>query len=210
MLISMIAHISWQTWQKVISICLGACLLAGCSLSLESLATPAPVTPASIPVDATASTVATEAVALPTLTPTPEGLYQPMALPDDLRDEMPVMQGICYEAARDAAGRIFVLRSADEHIRFYAQTDESKLCRHPVTRQAFNFSTGRVLVGFWQIGQGCTAHHDVQAVDRDETAKTITLRITFITEGTCVYELVRPFWVSLPDATGYEITVVNE
>lgn len=189
-----------QQIQKLITVFL-ICLLAGCSLSLEPDSTP--VMPA-----ATAESVPTITVTedmSPSPTPTPEGLYQPMSLPEGLRDELPVMQGICYEAARDAAGRTFVLRNAIDHVRFYDEADQSKLCRRPVTREPFDFDSGRVLAGFWQVGQGCTAHHEVTAVNRDEASKTITLHVRFVTEGTCPYELVRPFWVSIPDAAGWEI-----
>jgi hypothetical protein len=87
--------------------------------------------------------------------------------------------------------------------------DELALCRHPVTRYPFDFDSGRVLVGFWQVGQGCSAHHEVQT-SRDEANKIITLTMTFVQEGTCPYELVRPFWVSIPDAVGWQIEFVEE
>lgn len=174
-------------------------LLSGCALTFGVEATPAPVTPASVlPME---TPVATEAVAAPTV----EGLYQPMTLPDGLRDEMTVMQGICYEAARDASGRVFILRNAIDHIRFYGEADASALCRRPVTRYPFDFETGRILVGFWQLGRGCTAHHDLLEVERDEAAKIMRLIVRFVTEGDCPYELVRPFWISIPDAADWQI-----
>lgn len=194
-LMSIITHIPRRHCQKVVCI-LVALLLSGCALSFEIEATPAPVTPASIiPIE----TEAVEATAIP------EGLYQPMSLPDGLRDELPVMQGICYEAARDAAGRVFILRNAINHIHFYEQADQAQLCRNSVTRYPFDFDSGRVLVGFWQVGQGCEARHDLLGIERDEASKTITLNLQFVTEGDCGYELVRPFWISIPDAAGWEI-----
>jgi hypothetical protein len=201
-LISIMRHNPSQYVQKVICILVIALTLAGCALSFETAPTPAPVTPAPIVPE---STLLPAAAA----TATPEGLYQPAALPDGLRDELPVMQGICYEAARDAAGRTFVLRNAIDHIHFYEDADASKLCRHPVTRYPFDFESGRVLAGFWQMGQGCTAHHNV-SVTRDDARKMITLHMTFVTEGDCGYELLRPFWVSIPDAAGWEIEFVEE
>jgi hypothetical protein len=196
---SIITDVLRRHYQKVVCI-LVALLLSGCALTLETAPTPAPVTPASIIPIATETVEATAA---------PEGLYQPMTLPDGLRDELPVMQGICYEAAHDAAGQIFILRNAIDHIHFYEQADASNLCRHPVTRYPFDFETGRVLAGFWQIGQGCTARHDVVGIERSEATRVITLRIHFVTEGECGYELVRPFWISIPDADGWNIEFVQ-
>ena len=198
-LISIITDVPRQHCQKLICILL-VVMLSGCALSFEAAPTPAPVSPAPIiPLE----TETVEATAIP------EGLYQPMSLPEGLRDELPVMQGICYEAARDAAERIFILRNAIDHIRFYAEADQAQLCRHPVTRYPFDFETGRVLAGFWQVGRGCTARHDVIEVGRDEAAKTITLSIRFVTEGDCPYELVRPFWISIPDAADWKIEFVQ-
>ncbi len=125
-------------------------------------------------------------------------------------DASAVMTGICFEAAFDAAGQVFVLRSAEALNEFYDLADHSELCRQPVGRTDFDFSTGRVLAGLWSTGVGCTAQHEVLATERDEVQQTITLRLRFITAGDCPYELVRPFWVALPDAQGYEINLIVE
>lgn len=147
---------------------------------------------------------------LPPQTTITSGEYVPMTLPDGLRDELPVMSGICFEAAFDAAGNVFVMHTALDHIHFYDQADHSRLCRNPVTRYPFDFETGRVLAGLWNSGSGCTARHELLAHERDDAAKTVTLRLKFSTEGNCNYELVRPFWVSLPDAQGYAVTIEFE
>lgn len=123
-------------------------------------------------------------------------------------DETAVMNGICFEAARDAAGQVFVLRSPDEHIRFYEQADASELCRQPVTRVPFDFSGGRVLAGLWSAGTGCTARHDVIGIARDDAARSLTIQLRFVTEGVCNYELVRPFWIGLDGVSDYAINVV--
>jgi hypothetical protein len=136
--------------------------------------------------------------------------YVPMSLPDGLLDALPVMSGICFESAFDAAGRVFVMQSALDHIHFYDLADHARLCRQPVTRYPFDFTTGRVLAGLWNTGIGCTARHELLAHERDDAAKTVTLRLKFITEGDCDYELVRPFWVSIPDAQGYEVKIEVE
>jgi hypothetical protein len=118
-----------------------------------------------------------------------------------------VMEGICFEAALDAVGETFVLRNADDHMRFYDLADNSQLCRRPVTRYAFDFSNGRILAGLWSYGRGCTARHEVLSFTRDDAAQSINLQLRFVTEGNCDYELVRAFWISLENATNYQIDV---
>jgi len=120
------------------------------------------------------------------------------------------MNGICFEAALDSAGQVFVLRSAEDHIRFYGNADATRLCRHPVTRNPFDFEGGRVLVGLWSAGQGCTARHDVLDAQRDDAQQTFALRLKFITEGECDYELVRPFWIGLDGMAGYQVSISVE
>lgn len=120
---------------------------------------------------------------------------------------MAVMSGICFEAALDAAGKVFVLRDAQAHIRFYDLADNSQLCRRPVARNAFDFSSGRVLAGLWSQGKGCTARHDVLSVARDDVARTLLIRLNFVTEGDCDYELLRPFWIGLDGVSDYKIDI---
>lgn len=115
--------------------------------------------------------------------------------------------GICFEAAWDAAGTAFIIQNDAQLQAFYEGVDHSQLCRHPIVRQPFDFSNGQVLVGLWSKGQGCKAHYDVLSVDKDDTAKTIVISLQFITEGTCNYELVRGFWVGLEAAAGYNVNI---
>lgn len=122
-------------------------------------------------------------------------------------DASAVMAGICFEAANDAAGQVFILRGAEEHIRLYELADNSGLCRRPVERRPFDFDNGRVLAGLWSAGRGCTARHDVLSATRDDGAQTIDIRLAFITEGDCPYELVRPFWIALENAAQHTITI---
>ena len=126
------------------------------------------------------------------------------------QDENEHVRGICFEAAWDAAGRIFIIQSAEDHIRFYDLADNSHLCRRPVGRVPRDFSTGYVIAGFWSRGMGCTASHQVLDFFRNDDARTITMHIAFSTAGSCPYELVRPFWIGLKNANGYEITLVVE
>ncbi len=120
------------------------------------------------------------------------------------------MSGVCFEAALDAADRTITLRNAAAHIAFYDSIDDRNLCRLPVTRGSFEFTGGRVLAGLWSSGRGCTAHHEVLDYTRDDTARIFTLRLRFITQGDCDYELLRPFWIALPGAGDYEIQILLE
>ena len=86
--------------------------------------------------------------------------------------------------------------------------DNSHLCRHPVTRIPFDFSSGRVLAGLWSKGVGCTAHHNLTNFQRDDAAKKIVIQLQFVTEGDCNYELVRPFWIGINSAADYTIEFV--
>ena len=177
-------------------------VLASACLKLERSAvvptvwvsvSPTPMAQTSFEVPATASEI-------PTNTPSPYGWT----------DENAVMSGICFEAALDASGAAWILRSAEEHIRFYALADNSRLCRHPVQRHSFDFTEGRVLAGIWSAGMGCKARHDVLEVRQDDAAQTLTIRLDFVTEGDCNYELVRPFWIGLDDVTDYTIQLEVE
>lgn len=198
----------------VICLFLLSFVLSACALDLNTASTPAPVTPALVLTPDAAPTQPAPLIVSPApalvVTSTPEGMYAPMTLPDGARDELPLMQGICYEAARAAAGRTFILRNAVDHIRFYDEMDQAQVCRRPVTRFPFDFEGGRVLAGFWQMGRGCTARHEVQAITRDAAARTITVTLRFVAEGACDYELLRPFWISLPEAAGWQVVFVAE
>jgi hypothetical protein len=159
-------------------------------------------TPLALNGNATVAPIITQIV-----TATPAQTNTPFPYP--WTDENAVMSGICFEAANDSAlsRTVFVLRSAEEHIRFYGLADESQLCRQPVIRNPFEFAGGRVLAGLWSRGTGCTARHDVLGIDRDDDIKQLLIRLRFVTEGDCNYELVRPFWIGLDGVLDYEIDI---
>lgn len=125
-------------------------------------------------------------------------------------DELPLMSGICFESAFDARGRVFVLRNTEELNALFDLADNSQLCRRPVERQSFDFNNGRILAGLWSYGRGCTARHEVIETDQNENEKKFVMRLRFITEGECNYELVRPFWLGLGGVTDYEINFMVE
>lgn len=171
-------------------------LLCACSREAPPTATPSPVveTAAPLPDVMTAPAVA--------LTPTP--------FPYPWTDENALMNGVCFEAADDAAGRTFVLRSREDLAHFYDLADNSELCRHPIARADFDFSDGQILAGTWSSGAGCRARHDVQNVQRDDTARTLFIFLRLVTEGDCAYELVRPLWIGISGASGYDVQFVVE
>lgn len=140
---------------------------------------------------------------IPSTPETPASIYP-------WREARAIVSGICFEAAFDAAGRVFVLRDAVQHIEFYDLADNSRLCRQPVTRQPFDFSAGSILVGLWSSGTGCKARHEVIDYRQDDAAQRFILRLQFIVEGNCPYELVRPFWIALDGVRDYEIEVTVE
>lgn len=125
-------------------------------------------------------------------------------------DASAVTNAICFEAAFDAAGQVFVLRDEATLTAFYDGVDHSELCRHPVTRFPFDFEAGQVLVGLWNRGQGCTAQHDILGVNRDDSTHELTIRLGFSTEGDCNYELVRGFWIALEGMADYQVTIQEE
>ncbi|MCA9907405.1 MAG: hypothetical protein KC519_02065 [Anaerolineae bacterium] len=137
-------------------------------------------------------------------------LPTPTDLPFPWQDANAIMSGICFEAANDAAGQLFILRSADDLASFYDLADGSELCRHPVQRDPYDFGSGNVLAGFWNRGVGCIAFHEVVEVLRDETAKILSIRLRFVTQGQCNYELVRPFWIGLENMADYDIRISVE
>jgi len=175
---------------------------SGCILPAGQAATPNNVrigfTPPALTSPAPEATAPLTPDAPPTATPFPFGL----------QDALPVMSGICYEAAFDARDQVFVLRNAEDHINFYNLADNSQLCSRPVFRHPFDFRNNAVLAGLWSYGVGCKANHEILGFQRDDSAKLIEIRILFYTEGACNYELVRPFWVGIPDAADYQITII--
>lgn len=152
------------------------------------------------------------AITIPSVTPA--SIAQTNALSDNfppgVYDALPSVMGICFEASWDAADRLFIMRSAEDHIRFYDLADNSELCRNAVRRIPFDFSTGDILVGRWNRGMGCTAQHEITHYERDDTAKTILIQAQFSTAGDCPYELVRGFWLGIEDAQDYEIRLEVE
>lgn len=178
-----------------ILVCVIGLFLAGC-LRLTR------IPPADVATPGETATSTTQAPA--TLTPTATPIPYPWT------DENVVMSGVCFEYALDQAGQVFVLRDAEAHIRFYGDVDASRLCRHPVTRVPFDFEEGHVLAGLWSAGHGCTARHEVLDVQRDDSKQILIIRLKFVTEGACDYELVRPFWIGLEDAADYQIEMVVE
>ncbi len=165
-----------------------ALLLCGCNVIS---ATPAPA-----PIELTP----------PASTPSPSAT----ALLYPWVDASAVMAGLCFEVVQAWAGQPMVLRDADQQSGFYDRVDASGLCRRPVRRYPFDFSEGRVLAGLFSRGVGCTARHEVLGWERDAYANRFVIRLRFITEGDCPYELVRGFWIGIEGVGAAEVVIVME
>lgn len=174
----------------------GVVVLCACSREAPPTATPAPVVETAAP--------------LPDVMTLPAVVLTPTPFPYPWTNENALMNGVCFEAADDAAGRTFVLRSREDLAHFYDLADNSELCRHPIARADFDFSDGQILAGTWSRGAGCHARHDVQNVQRDDTARTLFIFLRLVTEGDCAYELVRPFWIGISGASGYDVQFIVE
>lgn len=137
----------------------------------------------------------------------------PAPLPYGVTDERTAVSGICFESAFDAAGRVFVLRSAEELAWLFDSSDASGLCRRPALRGTFGFggaegAPARALAGLWSKGTGCTADHRIENITADDAARTFTVQLRFIVSGDCPYELVRPFWIGIPGYNEYDIRLI--
>jgi hypothetical protein len=183
------------------------CLLLGCDSVLDDNNLQAIETPVNVRIETSQTpTLVADIVATPDpLTPTLPPTATP--LPFDLEDAVSVMSGICFESAFDAVDNVFIMRNAEDHIQLYDLAENSALCRRPIIRNPFDFSNGRILTGIWTAGVGCTADHEVLDYQRDDGNKTLTFQLRFITAGDCPYELVRPFWVGIDNASDYEVII---
>lgn len=158
--------------------------------------------------EAPTALIARTAAQIPTPTPSPTLTPTPTVYP--WSDENAVMSGLCFESVYDAAGQVFILRSQEALTALFDLADHSELCRFPVRRGSFDFSGGRVLAGTWTRGQGCNARHDVVAIRRDDVARIFALTLRFVAEGTCPYQLVRPFWIGLDGLADYDVRLIVE
>lgn len=197
---------------SIIFVCL---CLVGCLSATPESATPINirmpfVSPGPTETVVTVDTIITETVVVDNTALTPIEIPTEMPFPAGLTDELPVMSGICFDAAFDARDQVFVLRSAQDHINFYDLADNSQLCSRPVRRFPFDFSTGRILAGVWSYGRGCTANHEIRNVIRNDDEQRFIIQTFFHTNGDCNYELIRPFWVGIDVPNGYSIDIEIE
>ena len=193
----------WRVKSRFIPLFLSVVLALSACAPGQPAATPiATRSPAETEAFGTAEAAATATLVAPTVAPSPT------AWPYPWTDESAIMGGLCYESVEDAAGKVFVLRTAEDLAHFYDLADHSKLCRQPVGRGQFDFGDGQILAGLWSKSKGCTAHHEVQSVRRDDTARTLFIFLRLVTEGDCTYELVRPFWIGLDGLNEYDIQIV--
>jgi hypothetical protein len=139
------------------------------------------------------------------LSPTPDTPSTPSS---PWTDASRVFDGVCFEAAQAINSQVFVLRSAQDHIQFYDRVDQSGLCRHPITRNPFEFGNGQILAGLWSAGYGCKAHHELIAYQQDDANRRLIIVLRFVTEGTCDYQLLRAYWIGIDGLPGYDVQIV--
>lgn len=116
-----------------------------------------------------------------------------------------LVKGICFDAAAQLANATYVIHTSAEWTQFNQRF--TSLCQEPVRLEPLVLEDGDVLVGTWSTGQGCTAEHQVNNFQWDASNRTIALYVEFAVSGECPYELIRPFWVILKQAAGYQITL---
>jgi len=183
------------------------CLLSGCDNLLDDNPAQPAITPVNIRIEPSQiPTQLTDIVITPDLL-TPTLLPTLTPFPFGLEEAVSVMSGICFESANDAVDQVFVMRNADEHIHFYDLAENYGLCRRPIIRNPFDFSNGRILAGIWTAGAGCVADHEILEYQRDDAKKVLGIRLKFTTTGDCPYELVRPFWVAIDNASDYQVFI---
>ena len=123
-------------------------------------------------------------------------------------DVSDLMEDVCFEAALNRAGQVFNIPNASTLDAFYTQIDRSNLCEDPINHKSYPFNNDEIIVGLWSSGTGCTARHEVQSVQRDDTQKQEAIQLQFIMEGDCPYDLVQPFWIALPQSAGFNVQIV--
>ncbi len=166
------------------------CLLASGCIRLERISTetPSPIVPPTV--QATAAIQAAD---------TPDYGW---------KDVSYLMADVCFEAIADITGKVITIRDANELEVFYNRIDRSQTCEEPIKHISYPFNNGETLVGLWNAGVGCGAHHTVQSVQRDDALRQETIQLQFVIEGDCPYELLQGFWIAIPQSSGFNIQVV--
>lgn len=150
-----------------------------------------------------------EPLAPPTLTPQPTSTLAPLgASTGGLPDAVSLLDGVCFEYLAGLSGTTLVWRTADEQRAFYDAADAAGVCATPVARPAFDFSA-QIVVGTVSALTGCDTAHHLVALEQDDAARRVTLRLALAARAGCPYELVEPFLVALPrPPAGYTVEVV--
>ncbi len=150
-----------------------------------------------------------EPLALPTFTPQPTSTLTPLeASTGGFADAVSLLDRVCFEYLQGLSGATLVWSTADEQRAFYDAADASGLCATPVARPAFDFSA-QIVAGTVSAISGCDAAHHLVALERDNAARRITLRLALEVRPGCPYGLVEPFLVALPrPPAGYAVEVI--
>ncbi len=145
---------------------------------------------------------------LPTFTAQPPSAIPPLgASTGGLADAASLLDGVCFEYLHGLSGATLVWTTADEQRAFYDAADASGLCVSPAARSALDFSA-QIVVGTVSAVTGCDAAHHLVALEQDDAARRVTLRLALEVRPGCPYELVEPFLVALPrPPAGYTVEV---
>ncbi|MCL4239572.1 MAG: hypothetical protein KJ047_15150 [Anaerolineae bacterium] len=167
------------------SLCLIAVILAGCT-----------------------ALVGREPSVPPTFTPEPTSTSAQLGVSTGgLPDAAGLLDGVCFEYLYGLGGATLVWNTADEQRAFYDAADASGVCASPAARPAFDFSA-QIVAGTVSAIAGCDAAHHLVALEHDDAARRVTLRLALEVRAGCPYELVEPFLVALPrPPAGYAVEV---
>ncbi|MEW6580544.1 MAG: hypothetical protein AB1435_15305 [Chloroflexota bacterium] len=150
-----------------------------------------------------------EPPALPTFTAQPPSALPPLqASTGGLADAVSLLDGTCFEYLYSLSGATLVWVTADDQSAFYDAADASGMCASPAARPAFDFSA-QIAAGTVSAATGCDAAHHLVALEQDDAARRVTLRLALEVRPGCPYELVEPFLVALPrPPAGHAVEVV--
>ncbi len=170
----------------------GAAILPGCAPTSQPMATPVP----SAVVSPSPPSVRASATPIPPL----------RAETGDFPDRTTLLDPVCYEFLATLAGQTWLWTSQGDLDAFSERVAESELCPD-APRLTFDFR-GAVLAGAVSTAIGCDAAHRVTELARDDSARSVTLRLAWETRPGCDYELLEPILVEVPaPPNGYALHV---
>jgi hypothetical protein len=108
-----------------------------------------------------------------------------------------LLDAVCYEFLLTVAGEALLWTDEDGLAAFFDRVDESELCAGTVTRPAVDFSA-HALAGTIISAVGCDAAHRVLGLERNDSARRLTLDLALDIRLGCPYELLEPVLIAIP------------